>query len=121
MANTEDGFERTYQVNHLAHVLLTHMLLNRQHFASNARIVSVSSVGLYMCTPMDERNADASDIILGYPPGSQLPFTTMVHMYSRSKAAQATWSMILQRHLSQTQEWKNVVVQSCHPGRFSAY
>ncbi|KAF8601817.1 NAD(P)-binding protein [Ceratobasidium sp. AG-I] len=112
------GFEQTYQVNHLAHVLLTHMLLNRNHFASNARIVSVSSVGLYMCTPMDERNTDASDTILKHPAGSQLPFVTMVHMYSRTKAAQAIWSMILQRRLNQTEEWKNIIVQSCHPGEF---
>lgn len=39
---TEDGFERTMAVNHLAHFLLTHLLIDRLRAASG-RVVNVSS------------------------------------------------------------------------------
>ncbi|KAF8605702.1 NAD(P)-binding protein [Ceratobasidium sp. AG-I] len=60
LAVTEDGFEQTYQANHLSHVLLTHTLLNSGRFTHDARIVSVSSVGFYSSDPLDEHNVDCS-------------------------------------------------------------
>jgi NAD(P)-dependent dehydrogenase (short-subunit alcohol dehydrogenase family) len=41
---TEDGLETTFQVNHLAPFLLTHLLLDRLEAAPAARVVVVSSV-----------------------------------------------------------------------------
>lgn len=41
---TEDGFEVTFGVNHLAHVLLTHELLPALETAKAARVVNVSSM-----------------------------------------------------------------------------
>ncbi|KAF8598934.1 NAD(P)-binding protein [Ceratobasidium sp. AG-I] len=111
-----EGFEQAYQSNHLSHVLLTHTLLNRGHFAPDARIVSVSSVGFYFSVPLDEHTTDASDILEEYPMGAQLPMPVMVQAYQRTKAAQAIWSMVLQRRLSKDERWKKIVVQSCHPG-----
>ncbi len=41
---TEDGFEITYQVNHLAHVLVTHLLLDSLKKAARSRIIIVASM-----------------------------------------------------------------------------
>jgi NAD(P)-dependent dehydrogenase (short-subunit alcohol dehydrogenase family) len=41
---TEDGFETTYAVNHLAHFLLTRLLLERLQSSRPARIINVSSM-----------------------------------------------------------------------------
>ncbi len=41
---TVDGFEKTFQVNHLAPYLLTHLLLDRL-LASRAAVVNTSSIG----------------------------------------------------------------------------
>ncbi|KAG8742155.1 hypothetical protein FRC10_001963 [Ceratobasidium sp. 414] len=116
LTKTSDGFEATYQCNHLSHVLLTHTLLNRGHFTPKARIVSVSAFGFFRSTPLDERNADASHILSEHALGKPLPYETMMQTYRGSKAGQAIWTMILQHKLSQREEWKDVVVQACHPG-----
>jgi NAD(P)-dependent dehydrogenase (short-subunit alcohol dehydrogenase family) len=41
---TNDGFEKTFQVNYLAHFLLTNLLLNLLENAEKARVVNVSSM-----------------------------------------------------------------------------
>ena len=42
-AKTADGFEAQYQVNHLAHFLLTHLLFPKLVAAGGSRVVSLSS------------------------------------------------------------------------------
>ncbi|KAG9105464.1 hypothetical protein FRC07_009263, partial [Ceratobasidium sp. 392] len=118
VAVTPDGFEQTYQANHLSHVLLTLTLLNRGYMSTDARIVSVSSVGFYGSNPLDVSNADGSDILAKYEGkiGASISFADTMQLYARSKAAQAVWTMALQRYLSQTERWKNITVHSCHPG-----
>ncbi|QRV76968.1 short chain dehydrogenase [Ceratobasidium sp. AG-Ba] len=118
VAITPDGFEQTYQANHLAHVLLTISLLNRGYMSPDARIVSVSSVGSYSSDPLNAKNTGGSDILSKYNGkiGAKLSFEDMLQLYARSKAAQAMWTMALQRYLSQTERWKGVSVHSCHPG-----
>lgn len=41
---TKDGFEKTFQVNYLAHFLLTHLLMDLLENAEKARVVNVSSM-----------------------------------------------------------------------------
>lgn len=118
-AMTEDGFEQTYQSNHLSHVLLTHTFLNRGRFVQDARIVSISSVSFYGSHPLDERNVGCSDLLDPYNSqhGAALSTQDSLKLYSRSKAAQAVWTMALQRRLSRTEGWKNISAHSCHPGK----
>ncbi|CAE6427238.1 unnamed protein product [Rhizoctonia solani] len=115
---TEDGFEQTYQANHLSHVLLTHGLLNLGCIAPDGRIVSVSSVAFYGSDPLNKHNTDNSDILEKFNSqvGAKLSMGEMMQLYSRSKAAQAVWSMALQRRISQVDGWKGITVHSCHPG-----
>ncbi|KAF8739008.1 Enoyl-(Acyl carrier protein) reductase, partial [Rhizoctonia solani] len=115
---TEDGYEQTYQANHLSHVLLTHGLLNAGCIAPDGRIVSVSSVNSYFSDPLNKNNVDNRDILTKFDnkAGAKLSFGDMVRLYNRSKAAQLLWSMALQRHLSATEGWKGITVHSCHPG-----
>lgn len=116
LTKTPDGFEDTYQSNHLAHALLTLSMLKNGHLAPNARIITVSSISFFSSPPLDERNTDSSDVAAKYKEGETLPWDTMVQMYSRAKAAQAVWSMTLQRKLQEDGKWKDIVVQACHPG-----
>ncbi|CAE7161108.1 unnamed protein product [Rhizoctonia solani] len=115
---TEDGFEQTYQANHLSHVLLTHGLLNLGCIASEGRIISVSSVGFYTSDPLNKQNAENRDILAKFDNqvGAELSLREVMQLYARSKAAQAVWSMALQRRLSQADVWKGITVHSCHPG-----
>ena len=123
VAITEDGFEQTYQSNHLSHVLLTHTLLNRGRFVHDARIVSVSSTGFYNSDPLDENNVDCNDILAKYDSkqGTPMSFQDSFQLYMRSKAAQAVWTMALQRRLSQTEGWRNISVHACHPGNLFGF
>lgn len=116
---TSDGFDEAYQSNHLAHALLALSLLKNGHFAPNARIITVSSIAFFSSPVLDEHNTDSSDLTAKYKEGESLPWDTMVELYSRAKAAQAVWSMTLQRKLEESGKWKDIVVQVCHPGEYS--
>jgi NAD(P)-dependent dehydrogenase (short-subunit alcohol dehydrogenase family) len=120
---TEDGYEQTYQSNHLAHVLLTHSLLNSGWIATNGRIVSVSSAGFYGSDPLDKQNAGSRDILAKFnnQVGAKLSFSDMMQLYFRSKASQAVWSMALQRRLAERDTWRGITVSSYHPGGFLLY
>ena len=123
VAVTEEGFEQTYQSNHLSHVLLTHALLSQGRFVHDARIVSVSSLGYYNSDPLDEHNVGCTDIFTKYGNklGTLMSFPDAFQVYARSKASQIVWTMALQRRLSQTEGWKNISVHSCNPGKSSSF
>jgi hypothetical protein len=72
-------------------------LLKLGYFASNARIVNVSSIAFFSSPALDEYNTDSSGIIRKYQEGEPLPWDIMVALYARAKASQAVWSMTLQR------------------------
>jgi len=64
LKTTEDGVETTYQVNHLAHFLLTRLLLETLLRSAPSRVVHVSSLMHYLGTvdksaySKENRNAD---------------------------------------------------------------
>ncbi|CAE6511769.1 unnamed protein product [Rhizoctonia solani] len=115
---TKDSFEQTYQSNHLAHVLLTHELLNRGYVSPTGRIVSLSSGGLYLSNALNENNSTGRDIVARYDNeiGRRISPEDMIQLYVRTKLSQAMWTMALQRRLNMTKRWKDVTVHCCHPG-----
>ncbi|WP_405145617.1 SDR family NAD(P)-dependent oxidoreductase [Sphaerisporangium sp. NBC_01403] len=81
---TQDGFERTLQVNALAPALLTRLLV--PSLAKNARIVNVGS----SAHRVEQFDFDDIDLGHGYSP---------VAAYARAKLAMVTWSALLAEEL----------------------
>ncbi|KAH7334127.1 hypothetical protein B0J17DRAFT_675487 [Rhizoctonia solani] len=115
---TKDNFEQTYQSNHLAHVLLTHELLNRGHFSPTGRIVSLSSGGLYLSNGLNEKNGTGWDVVSRYggEVGRVMSPEDMIQLYVRTKLSQAMWTMALQRKLATSNKCAGVTAHCCHPG-----
>ncbi|EUC61640.1 short-chain dehydrogenase/reductase [Rhizoctonia solani AG-3 Rhs1AP] len=115
---TRDNFEQTYQSNHLAHVLLTHELLNRGYISATGRIVSLSSGGLYLSSALSETNATGRDIVgrYGEKVGQKMSPEDMIQLYVRTKLSQAMWTMALQKRLDESKKWRDITAHCCHPG-----
>jgi retinol dehydrogenase-14 len=96
---TEDGFESTFQVNHLGGFLLTELLLDRIVESAPARIVTTSSVGHYSGTMAFDD--------LGFERGYQI-----MRAYGRSKLANVLYT----RHLARRLEGTGVTANALHPG-----
>ncbi len=96
---TDDGFEMTFAVNHLAPFLFTNLLLPALQKSPVARIVNVTS-------EMHRRsNIHFKDLMLerGY---------SMLRAYNQSKLANVMFTYELARRLQQT----NVTANCLHPG-----
>ena len=96
---TEDGLETTFQVNHLAPFLLTHLLLDRLEAATAARIVVVSSVA-HQGGYLDFKNLQGEKVFDGYS------------AYALSKLANLMFAVELAERL----RWTRITVNSLHPG-----
>jgi retinol dehydrogenase-14 len=96
---TGDGFEATFQVNHLAGFLLTELLLDRIIASAPARIVITASAGHGGGT------MDFED--LGFEHGYQI-----MRAYNRSKLA----NVLHTRHLAGRLEGTGVTANTLHPG-----
>lgn len=97
---TEDGYETTFQVNHLAPFLLTTLLLDRLRAAAPARIVNVAS-------RMHERvkRFDLEDL-------ARPSRFDGLEAYNRSKACNVLLTTELARRLAGS----GVVANALHPG-----
>ena len=96
---TEDGFEMQFGVNHLAHFLLTNLLLDRLTEAPSARIVNLSSLAhAFGKINFDDLNSEQS-----YGSWSA---------YGQSKLA----NILFTRSLAKRLEGTNVTVNAVHPG-----
>ena len=95
---TQDGFEATFQVNHLAGFLLTELL--RDRLGEGSRIVITSSVG------HQQGSWDWDDI------GFEQERYTTLKAYSRSKLA----NVLHARHLAGVLADDGITVVAFHPG-----
>jgi NAD(P)-dependent dehydrogenase (short-subunit alcohol dehydrogenase family) len=98
---TAQGFEQTFGVNHLAHFLLTDLLLARLTASAPARIINVSSAGHHMA----RRGMRFEDL------QSEQRYAAM-EAYSRSKLANVLFTRQLSDRISST----GVTVNALHPG-----
>lgn len=96
---TEDGFEETFQVNHLSHFLLTNLLLGELKNAPEGRIVNVSSA-LYKSGVFDVSNLQSE---LGFTPYGA---------YSNTKLLNILFTLELAERLEDT----GITVNTLHPG-----
>lgn len=96
---TADGFEQSFEVNHLSHFLLTHLLLDRIKQSPQGRIINLSSEGHRMAKfDADNFNAEKNYSSLG-----QYCFTKLCNIYFTNELA---------ARLKGT----NVTVNAVHPG-----
>ncbi|MEQ9300699.1 MAG: SDR family oxidoreductase [Cyclobacteriaceae bacterium] len=96
---TEDGFERQWQVNHLSGFLLTNLLLENIKRSEQGRIVNVSSKGHYKGF-LYFKDLNRSKKYIG------------LAAYAQSKLANVLFANDLTRKLKGT----NVTANSLHPG-----
>lgn len=97
---TEDGFEMHFQVNHLAHFLLTHLLRERLIESAPARVVVVASSAHRQAGKLDFDDLQSEKGFIG------------LRVYARSKLANVMFARELARRLDGT----GVTVNSVHPG-----
>jgi NAD(P)-dependent dehydrogenase (short-subunit alcohol dehydrogenase family) len=97
---TEDGFELTFQANHLGHFLLTRLLLERLKESAPARVVVVSSVIHRRAPALD---FDDLQVERGY---------RGLQVYARAKLA----NLLFARELARRLEGTGVTVNALHPG-----
>ena len=98
-SKTQDNFELAFGVNHLAHFLLTNLLLDRLKEAPAARIINVSSVGYKFGTiNFDDLQGEKS--------------YSKVKAYSQSKLANILFTRTLAERLKGTR----ASAYSLHPG-----
>lgn len=97
---TEDGFEMHFQVNHLAHFLLTHLLRDRLIESAPARVVVVASSSHRQAGKLDFEDLQSENSFLA------------LRVYARSKLANVMFARELARRLDGT----GITVNSLHPG-----
>ena len=96
---TEDGFESQFGVNHLGHVLLTYLILDRIKESTPSRIINVASFG------HQYGSLDFDDMLWKKRYSSGLAYT-------RSKLANIMFTRELAKRLSGS----DITVCSLHPG-----
>jgi NAD(P)-dependent dehydrogenase (short-subunit alcohol dehydrogenase family) len=96
---TEDGNEKTFQVNYLSHFLLTHLFLDLLKNADNGRIINVSSV-VHQSARLGLQNLQGEEYFDGY------------NAYGCSKLENMLFTMSLAKKL----ERERITVNALHPG-----
>uniref|UniRef100_A0A8C6VE19 Uncharacterized protein n=1 Tax=Naja naja TaxID=35670 RepID=A0A8C6VE19_NAJNA len=102
---TADGFDQAFQVNYLAHFLLTHLLLDRLKRCAPSRIVILSSIA-HICGKIDFQTM--------HKPGKVMQ--NALHSYSNSKLA----NLLHARELARRLEGTNVTCYAVHPGEWKS-
>ncbi|KAG8863307.1 hypothetical protein FRB96_008798 [Tulasnella sp. 330] len=115
-STTKDGFELCYQVNMLSHYALIVPLFQLGFMASDARVVLMSSSGMYSSKKLDPEDLNSNDVLASYKEGETTNFEKLWTLSGRSKAGQVVFARELQARLNESKRWKNVSVSACHPG-----
>ena len=97
---TQDGFETLFQVNHLSHFLLTHLLQERLVASAPARVVVVSSSSHRQAGALDFDDLQSERGYVG------------LRAYARTKLANVLFTRELARRLDGT----GVTANALHPG-----
>jgi len=105
---TVDGFEDSFQVNHLSHFLLTNLLLDIIKASAPARIINVSSDAHYSAKEIEWDNMS----------GEKNSNKSMMHWYEVSKLYNVLFTLELQRRLKE--QGVDIIVHSLHPGTMIA-
>ena len=101
---TKDGFEQTFQTNHLGHFALTSTILPL--LASDARVINVSSTG-YMFASKNGLELDNLNGEREYGPWSS---------YGQSKLENILFTNELQKRAHNSDAWSKLTAFSLHPG-----
>lgn len=96
---TEDGYEATFAINHLAYFLLTHLLLDRLKASAPSRIINVSSEA----HQSGKMHFDDLDLASGF---------NGIKAYAQSKLCNVLFTYSLAKRLEGT----GVTVNALHPG-----
>lgn len=99
---TEDGYETTFQVNHLSHFLLTNLLIDLIKSSSQGRIINVSSIA-HQSADFDLENLNGEKYFSPY------------NAYAVSKFANILFTKKLAEYLNETK----ITVNALHPGVIS--
>ncbi|PLB55667.1 NAD(P)-binding protein [Aspergillus steynii IBT 23096] len=120
---TEDGYEKTFQVNHLAHAVLALRLLS--HFGPDGgRIVLFSSDTHFPGqSPLEKYPPVIPDDLdlLAKPPNYENadPMGRGFQNYSVSKLAITMWMYAINRYLEKDEDLKNITVVAINPGNLT--
>lgn len=101
---TKDGFEKTFQTNHLGHFALTSTLLPL--LSPSARVINVSSLG-YMFASANGLELDNLNGEKEYGPWTS---------YGQSKLENILFTNELQKRARESEKWSSLSVYSLHPG-----
>ncbi|TVY15817.1 WW domain-containing oxidoreductase [Lachnellula arida] len=114
---TEDGYDKTLQVSHIAHVALLLRLIG--NFADSGRIVLLSSIGHYrkpnaMTSHLPEIPGNIDQ--LNHPLPDKDKQGRGFQRYANSKLVATTWMYALDHYLQQNPRFKNITVVAINPG-----
>ncbi|MGA1862922.1 SDR family NAD(P)-dependent oxidoreductase [Deferribacter thermophilus] len=101
LTTTKDGFEITYQVNYLAHFLITHILLKNLINSEEAKIINVASMA-------HSNSINLTDL-------KKNNFPTGFEAYSLSKLCNILFTFKLHNYFMEN-DIKNVSANCLHPG-----
>lgn len=96
---SQDGYEMTFAVNHLAHFLLTNLLLHQLTQCPSARVITVSSM-VHSGAPLDFQNLNAENYFDAYS------------TYAFSKLA----NILFSKELAVRLQGSHITSNSLHPG-----
>jgi len=99
---TVNNFEEMFAVNHLAHFLLTNLLLDRIKASTSARIVNVASEAYWFCKGINFEDLTYTERFKA------------LKVYGHSKLA----NILFTRELAKRVQGSGVTVNALHPGGF---